>query len=75
MVWGKNYEYELGNGKKASVSQPLTVETSEEKRLMLKKQQAKEVKDLQGKVWKRGVSVEQRAVAGPQKSVVYWKIV
>ncbi len=75
MVWGKNYESELGNGKKASISQPMTLEASEGGRLMMKKQQAKEVKDLQGKVWKRGVAVEQRAIAGPQNSVMYWKFV
>ena len=73
MVWGKNYESELGNGKKASVAQPVVVEWEGE-RLMLKTKRAKEVKDLQGRVWKTGVWVGQRATAGPQNSVVYWKV-
>jgi hypothetical protein len=75
MFWGKNYDSESGNGKKASIAQPVVVELSEGERLMLVVKQAKEVKDLGGKIWKRGVRVEQRPVAGPQNSVVYWKIV
>lgn len=74
MVWGKNYESELGNGKKASIAQPVAVE-SERERLMLTVKRAKEVKDLQGRLWKTGVWVQQRAIAGPQNSVVYWKVV
>jgi hypothetical protein len=41
---------------------------------MLKKVRAKEVRDLQGKVWKRGVDVEQRGVAGYGNSIIYWRI-
>ena len=74
MAWGKNYESELGNGKKSSIAQPAVVE-SEGERLMLKTKRAKEVKDLQGRVWKTGVWVGQWATAGPQNSVVYWKII
>ncbi|KAF9533459.1 regulator of chromosome condensation 1/beta-lactamase-inhibitor protein II [Crepidotus variabilis] len=75
MVWGKNYESELGNGKKSSLPQPAVMEYPEGERLMLMKKKAKEVKDLQGKVWKRGIKVEQRVAVGPQNSVVYWKLV
>jgi len=74
MFWGKNYDSESGNGKKASIALPMAVE-SEGERVLLVEKRAKEVKDLEGKVWKRGVRVEQRPVAGYQNSVVYWKIV
>lgn len=74
MFWGRNYDSESGNGKKASIGQPVVVE-SEGERVLLKEKQAKEVKDLEGKVWKRGVRVQQQPVAGYQNSVVYWKIV
>lgn len=74
MTWGKNYDSELGNGKKASVPVPMTLETPDGGRFMLMEVQAKEVKDLHGKVWKRGIKVEQHAVAGYGNSAVYWKI-
>ncbi|KAH9946265.1 RCC1/BLIP-II [Epithele typhae] len=32
------------------------------------------VRDMQGRVWGRGVEVEQRAVAGWNNSVVYWRV-
>lgn len=75
MVWGRNHESELGNGKKASLVIPTPLQDVEGERLMLMRQRAKEVKDLHGKVWKRGVQVEQHAVAGYANSVVYWRIV
>ncbi|KAF5387108.1 hypothetical protein D9615_001862 [Tricholomella constricta] len=74
IVWGKNYESELGNGKKASVPVPTTLETPEGGRFMLRRRKAKEVKDLHGKVWKRGVKVEQCAIVGFGNSAVYWRI-
>ncbi|RDB24241.1 Protein FMP25, mitochondrial [Hypsizygus marmoreus] len=73
VVWGKNYESELGNGKKSSVPVPTTLETPEGGRFMLRRRKAV-VKDLHGKVWKRDVNVEQRAVVGFGSSAVYWKI-
>lgn len=75
MVWGRNLDSELGNGKKASLVIPTALQNSEGERFMLMNQKAGEVKDLHGKVWKRGVKVEQRAVAGYASSIVYWKIV
>ncbi|PPR04949.1 hypothetical protein CVT24_010407 [Panaeolus cyanescens] len=75
MVWGKNYGHELGNGKKASSAVPINLEGPDGSRLMLMSRKAKQVKDLQGQVWKKGVKVEQRALAGDGSSVVYWKIV
>ncbi|KAG5635130.1 hypothetical protein H0H81_012342 [Sphagnurus paluster] len=74
VVWGKNYESELGNGRKASVPVPTTLETPEGGRFMLRRRKAREVKDLHGHVWKRGIRVEQCAVVGFGSSAVYWKI-
>lgn len=74
MTWGKNYESELGNGKKSSSPLPTSLSTPTGDRFMLRTQKAREVRDLKGKVWKRGVNVEQRAVVGFGNSAVYWKI-
>ena len=41
---------------------------------MLRTTKAKEVRDLAGKVWGRGVKVEQVALAGVGNSVVYWRL-
>lgn len=75
VVWGKNYDYELGNGRKSSSAMPVTLDAPDGERLMLMKKKAKEVLDLGGKVWKRNVAVEQRAVAGYGNTAVYWKII
>lgn len=75
MVWGKNYESELGNGKRGSVAVPTPLATEDGKRFMLMNMKAKEVKDLQGKLWKRRVKVEQKVATGYGNSAVYWKIV
>lgn len=74
MVWGKNYESELGNGKRASVAVPTPLAMEDGERLMLMSMKAKEVKDLDGKLWKRGVKVEQKVATGYGNSVVYWRI-
>lgn len=74
VVWGKNYESELGNGKKSSLAIPTTLETPEGGRFMLRNRIAKEVRNLEGKVWGRNVRVEQYAVTGFGSSTVYWKI-
>ncbi|THU99335.1 RCC1/BLIP-II [Dendrothele bispora CBS 962.96] len=74
LAWGKNYDSELGNGKKASLASPTTMSTPEGERFMLQKKKAKEVRDLQGNVWKRGVTVEQKAVTGYCNSAVFWKV-
>ena len=76
MVWGRGHEYELGNGKRTNVVVPTPIPApDEEERFMLVSRKAKEVKDLHGKLWKRGVQVKQHVAAGYQNSVVYWKIV
>ena len=75
MVWGKNYESELGNGRKVSVAVPTPLVMEDGERFMLMSMKGKEVKDLHGKVWKRGVKVEQTATTGYGNSAVYWRIV
>lgn len=72
-VWGTGQDYELGNGKRSSLATPTTLTQADGTRRMLMKIKA-DVKDLQGKVWKRQVEVEQCAVGGYGNTVVYWKI-
>ncbi|OJT08890.1 Protein FMP25, mitochondrial [Trametes pubescens] len=74
VVWGANFEYQLGNGKRGSLPTPTTLLTPEGERFMLQRKRASAVRDLQGQVWKKGVEVEQHAVAGWSNSVVYWRI-
>ncbi|KAI0315840.1 RCC1/BLIP-II [Amylostereum chailletii] len=73
IAWGTNYEYQLGNGRRTSVAVPVTMERGGE-RFMLERRKAREVRDLEGKVWARGVEVEQVAVAGYGNSMVYWRV-
>jgi hypothetical protein len=74
--WGANHESELGNGKKGSIAVPtaLTGGYGGVRFMLGKREKAEIVKDLRGKIWKRGVGVEQCAVAGWKGSVVFWKI-
>ena len=74
VVWGSNYEYELGNGKRGSLAVPTMLQTPDGERYMLRQTSAKEIRDLSGSVWKCGVMAEQKAVGGYGNSVVYWKI-
>ena len=74
MVWGKNYESELGNGKRGSVAVPTPLAAENGERLMLMNMKAKEVKDLHCKLWKRGVKVEQKVATGYGNSAIYWRI-
>lgn len=73
-AWGTNYDYQVGNGKRVSVAVPTTVEPIEGDRIMLEKRRAKLVRDPQGRVWRRGVEVEQVAIGGFGTSFVYWRI-
>lgn len=75
MAWGRNYDYELGNGKKSSLAMPIALDAPDGERLMLVKKKAKEVLNFEGTVWKKNVLVEQRAVAGYGNTAVYWRIV
>ncbi|PPQ76625.1 hypothetical protein CVT26_012732 [Gymnopilus dilepis] len=75
MVWGRNQSHELGNAKKSTIASPTGLQTPDGERFMLTRKKAKEVKDLHGNVWKKGVNVEQREVVGYENSAVYWKIV
>lgn len=72
-VWGTNQQYELGNGRRASLAVPTAPQKAGGTRFMLMKTWA-DVKDMQGKVWKRGATVEQCAQAGYGNTIVYWKI-
>jgi hypothetical protein len=75
MAWGKNFNYELGNGKKSSTAMPFALDGPDGERLMLMKKKAKKVIDLEGQVWKRNVTVKQQPVAGYGNTAVYWKII
>jgi len=74
LAWGTNYDYQVGNGKRASIAVPATLGTEGGDRIMLQKQRAKAVRDLQGRVFARSVDVEQVAIAGYGNSLVYWRI-
>ncbi|KAI0282735.1 regulator of chromosome condensation 1/beta-lactamase-inhibitor protein II [Russula brevipes] len=74
LAWGTNYDYQIGNGKRASIAVPTTLETADGNRVMLGKFRAKIVRDPQGRVWRRGVDVEQVAIGGHGSSLVYWRI-
>ncbi|KAK0210611.1 regulator of chromosome condensation 1/beta-lactamase-inhibitor protein II [Desarmillaria ectypa] len=73
LAWGKNQDFELGNGKKSSVPVPTTINMGDERTILRKRKGAK-VTDLKGRLWSRKAEVEQTAVAGYNSSVVYWKI-
>ena len=72
VVFGKNHDCELGNNKKSSLPLPTPLELPSGERFLLRKTRAKELEDLSGKTHKN-VFVEQRAVAGPGMSCVYWQ--
>ncbi|KDR81766.1 hypothetical protein GALMADRAFT_60407 [Galerina marginata CBS 339.88] len=74
MVWGRNQDSELGNGKKSSMATPTALQTADGERLMLMNKKAREVRDLHGKVWKKEVQVEQHVAVGYGSSAIYWKI-
>jgi len=75
LAWGLNQHYQLGNGKRSSVTAPAPVQTNDaEGRLMCRIAREK-VMDFSGGVVGRNIEIEQRAVAGPGVSVVYWRIV
>lgn len=74
VVWGANYDYQLGIGKRGNMANATTLHRPDGSRYLLQKVEAT-VKDLEGKVWRKKVEVEQTAVAGNKASVVYWRIV
>jgi hypothetical protein len=74
LAWGTNYDYQVGNGKRASIAVPTTLEPVDGDRIMLGHRRAKVVRDPQGRVWRRGVDVEQVAIGGYGTSLVYWRI-
>jgi len=74
VVWGANYDYQLGIGKRGNTANPVMLHRPDGSRYLLRKVEAA-VRDLEGKVWKNKAKVEQTAVAGNKTSVVYWRIV
>jgi len=74
VAWGANYDYQLGVGKRGNTANAVTLHRPDGSRYLLQKVEAT-VKDLGGNVWKNKVEVEQTAVAGNKRSVVYWRIV
>ena len=75
LAWGLNQQYQLGFGKRGNVNAPAPIHTdSNEGRLMCRVGKEK-VKDFDGGVVGKKMNIEQRAVAGPGMSVVYWRIV
>jgi len=74
VVWGANYDYQLGIGKRGNTASGVTLHRPDGSRYLLQKVETT-VKDLEGKVWKNRAPVEQTAVAGNKASVVYWRVV
>ena len=74
LVWGSNYEYQLGLGKRGSLATPTALQRPDGSRFMLMQKKAGIVKDLRGDVWKKGVEVEQQAVALYGSTIVYWRV-
>ncbi|KAJ7738495.1 RCC1/BLIP-II [Mycena maculata] len=72
LAWGRNQDHELGNGKKTNVPSPMPVNAGNG-RVLLQRKKAKEVRDLQGRVYGRRIGVEQISVAGCRSSVIYWR--
>jgi alpha-tubulin suppressor-like RCC1 family protein len=79
LAFGANTEYQLGNGKRGSVAVPTYLPGQHgEERWMLHEQQSVEVPNPGSWLpWSKTKSVqaEQRAVAGWNCGVVYWKII
>jgi hypothetical protein len=63
-----------GPAPEAGASPTVDAALGEGARLMLRKRRADLVRDMTGKVWKKGVEVEQIALAGEGCSVVYWRL-
>jgi hypothetical protein len=76
LAWGLNQHYQVGTGKRGSVNTPTPVQMGggDDERLMCRVKREK-VKDFNGNLVGRNMKIEQRAVAGPGMSVVYWRIV
>ena len=72
VVWGRNLDGELGNGKRSSVAVPTAVEGGDG-RVMLRQRRGT-VRDMGGRVWGQEVAVEQRVAAGHGNSAMYWRI-
>ncbi|KAF8631424.1 hypothetical protein AX17_005101 [Amanita inopinata Kibby_2008] len=74
IVWGRNIDGELGNGKRSGLAVPTALEGARGERVMLRERKAV-VWDLRGQVWQKGVRVEQTTAVGYGNSAVYWRII
>ncbi|KAI6036529.1 regulator of chromosome condensation 1/beta-lactamase-inhibitor protein II, partial [Pisolithus microcarpus] len=74
LVWGLNYDFQLGTGKRKSLPAPTILNRPEGGRFLLARKTAT-VKDMAGSVWRKKVGIEQRAIAGYGTSLVYWGII
>ncbi|KAK2460566.1 hypothetical protein APHAL10511_007036 [Amanita phalloides] len=72
VVWGRNADGELGNGKRASVAGARAVEGAGGRVLL--GMRVGELRDARGRVSGQG-QVEQRAAAGDGNSAIYWRVV
>jgi len=74
-AWGLNQHFQLGNGKKSSVNVPGSAVTGDGEGRLVCKVGREIVKSFEGAVVKRRASaIEQRVVAGPGISMIYWKV-
>ncbi|GJJ12017.1 hypothetical protein Clacol_006255 [Clathrus columnatus] len=73
-TWGLNQTHQLGNGKRSSSTVPISVQTGDGEGRLMCHVDHRMVKDFQGRVVNRKCYIEQRAVAGPGFSVIYWKV-
>ncbi|KAI6028459.1 regulator of chromosome condensation 1/beta-lactamase-inhibitor protein II [Pisolithus orientalis] len=74
LVWGLNYDFQLGTGKRKSLPAPAVLNRPEGGRFLLARKTTA-VKDMAGNVWRKKVGVEQCAIAGYGNSFVYWRII
>ncbi|KAI6022723.1 regulator of chromosome condensation 1/beta-lactamase-inhibitor protein II [Pisolithus marmoratus] len=74
LVWGLNYDFQLGTGKRKSLAAPTILNRPEGGRFLLARKTSL-VKDMAGNVWRRKAGVEQHAIAGYGNSFVYWRII
>ncbi|KAJ7470577.1 regulator of chromosome condensation 1/beta-lactamase-inhibitor protein II [Mycena latifolia] len=70
-AWGRNIDYELGNGRKASVPSPMPVDSGNG-RLLLQRKETKTVQNLRGGKG-RNMLVEQVVAVGFGCTIIYWR--
>ncbi|KAJ7273533.1 regulator of chromosome condensation 1/beta-lactamase-inhibitor protein II [Mycena haematopus] len=74
-AWGRNQDYELGpNSKKPGTCTPMLVDGGDGMGRVLLQSKTSEVRDMRGRVWGRGIKVEQYALCGYGSSIIYWRL-